>query len=98
MCVCKGEESKVIILSLVRNKQKGNIGFVAIQNRINVLLSRAKHGMFILGNAESLKASKSKMWHQVLDTLEEIKAVGPAIEVKVPEITEPSTSLVQPQV
>lgn len=82
----KGEESKVIILSLVRNRPKGNIGFVAVRNRINVLLSRAKHGMYILGNAESLKASNSKMWHHVLSILEEENAIGPAIQVIKPSI------------
>lgn len=38
----QGEEAKVIILSLVRNpkEQKAGIGFLAVNNRINVLLSR----------------------------------------------------------
>jgi superfamily I DNA and/or RNA helicase len=41
----------VVILSLVRSRADGNIGFLRLRNRINVLLSRAKHGMYLLGNA-----------------------------------------------
>jgi superfamily I DNA and/or RNA helicase len=38
----QGEESTIIILSLVRNPKKADqgIGFLANKNRINVLLSR----------------------------------------------------------
>ena len=43
------------------------IGFLKTSNRINVMLSRAKHGMYILGHADTLIASKkSTMWRQVL--------------------------------
>ena len=45
----------------------GNIGFLKTSNRINVMLSRAKHGMYILGHADTLIASKrSQMWRQVM--------------------------------
>lgn len=43
------------------------IGFLKTSNRINVMLSRAKHGMYILGHADTLNASKkSTMWRQVV--------------------------------
>jgi superfamily I DNA and/or RNA helicase len=44
----------VVILSLVRSRADCNIGFLRLRNRINVLLSRAKHGMYLLGNAGAL--------------------------------------------
>lgn len=40
----QGEESKIIILSLVRNNLDNNVGFLAIPNRVCVALSRAKEG------------------------------------------------------
>lgn len=44
----------------------GSIGFLKTSNRVNVMLSRAKHGMYILGHAETLTANKnSNMWHEV---------------------------------
>ncbi|CAI7788438.1 unnamed protein product [Closterium sp. NIES-53] len=45
----QGEESTVIIISLVRHQPDGDIGFLKSPNRTNVLLSRAKHGMYIVG-------------------------------------------------
>ncbi|CAI6006279.1 unnamed protein product [Closterium sp. NIES-64] len=43
------EESTVIIISLVRHQPDGDIGFLKSPNRTNVLLSRAKHGMYLIG-------------------------------------------------
>jgi len=54
----QGEEATIVILSLVRNTSSGNhgtIGFLRSPNRTNVLLSRAKHGMFMLGIFYNLK-------------------------------------------
>ncbi|KAF6248733.1 AAA domain-containing protein [Scenedesmus sp. NREL 46B-D3] len=83
----QGEEATVVILSLVRSRPDGNIGFLRLRNRINVLLSRAKHGMYLLGNADTLRAAAAPppegsrrpaapMWGQVLDMLEENGCVG----------------------
>ena len=40
MAVWPGEESKVILVSLVRSNSEGSAGFLSESNRINVLLSR----------------------------------------------------------
>lgn len=45
----QGEESNVVIVSLVRSNHEKRCGFLRTTNRINVLLSRAKHGMYIIG-------------------------------------------------
>ncbi|CAI5485130.1 unnamed protein product [Closterium sp. Yama58-4] len=67
----QGEESTVIIISLVRNNGDGKIGFLKSPNRTNVLLSRAKHGMYIIGNASTMKADpKSVLWPKVLNILQ----------------------------
>ncbi|KAI4140188.1 MAG: hypothetical protein L6R39_005902 [Caloplaca ligustica] len=49
----QGEEAKVVIVSLVRSNDKRNCGFLKTSNRINVLLSRARHGMYIIGNSDT---------------------------------------------
>lgn len=46
----QGEEAKVIVISLVRSNDERKYGFLKTSNRINVLLSRASHGMYIFGN------------------------------------------------
>lgn len=49
---------QVVIVSLVRSNHDGAIGFLNILNRVNVMLSRAKHGMYLLGNLECLRSSR----------------------------------------
>ncbi|KAL5118296.1 hypothetical protein ACEQ8H_003806 [Pleosporales sp. CAS-2024a] len=73
----QGEEAKVVIISLVRSNKKQNVGFLKTSNRINVLLSRAKHGMYLIGNVDTY--SHVKMWHQVIGMLRAKGSVGPAL-------------------
>ncbi|KLJ12750.1 hypothetical protein EMPG_12257 [Blastomyces silverae] len=51
----QGEEAKVIVISLVRSNPQDRCGFLGTSNRINVLLSRAQHGMYIIGNSNTYK-------------------------------------------
>ena len=48
-------------------------------NRINVALSRAKHGLYILGNACNLR--KNKTWATVIDEMESHGQIGPGIPI-----------------
>ncbi|KAG3032388.1 hypothetical protein PC121_g24399, partial [Phytophthora cactorum] len=63
----QGEEATVILASLVRSSTnvhgRGTIGFLKTPNRINVLLSRAKHGLILVGHGELLRA-KSPLWQK----------------------------------
>ena len=54
----QGEESDVVIISLVRSNEEGNTGFVSQKERVNVLLSRAREGMILFGNSHTLTATK----------------------------------------
>ncbi|OWZ08056.1 hypothetical protein PHMEG_00019462, partial [Phytophthora megakarya] len=69
----QGEEATVILVSLVRSSSnvhgRGKIGFLKTPNRINVLLSRAKHGLILVGHGELLR-TKSPLWEQVLNKLQ----------------------------
>lgn len=40
----QGEESPIVILSLVRSNPEGNLGFLSWPNRVCVALSRARDG------------------------------------------------------
>jgi len=46
------EEAKVIVISLIRSNKKRKCEFLKTLNRINVLLSRARHDMYIIDNAQ----------------------------------------------
>ncbi|KAG0209060.1 hypothetical protein BGX28_000160 [Mortierella sp. GBA30] len=84
----QGEEAKIVIISLVRNdageslsSSYSTIGFLKSPNRANVLLSRAKHGMFILGNAGLMKHERNGIWPKVMDELERNDRVGPGFPI-----------------
>ncbi|KAM5349087.1 hypothetical protein ACJ41O_008910 [Fusarium nematophilum] len=59
----QGEEAKVIVVSLVRSNTQRKVGFLRTENRINVLLSRAQHGMYLIGNSETYL--NVPMWEDV---------------------------------
>ncbi|KAG0067610.1 hypothetical protein BGZ92_005099, partial [Podila epicladia] len=78
----QGEEAKIIIISLVRNNvandpnASGRIGFLKSPNRTNVLLSRAQHGMFIIGNAALMANEKNGIWPSVIEELRTHDRIG----------------------
>lgn len=76
----QGEENDVIILSLVRSNANNKLGFCAIENRIIVALSRARHGMYILGNAEMFR--RSDQWYKVLSKLEATDRVADGLNLR----------------
>ncbi|KAK3062656.1 hypothetical protein LTS18_003615 [Coniosporium uncinatum] len=78
----QGSEASVVILSLVRCNREKKVGFLRTTNRINVGLSRAKHGMYIFGSAST--AASVPMWQDVLELLAENNNVGPRLELERP--------------
>ncbi|KAL3446759.1 hypothetical protein BJX65DRAFT_318478 [Aspergillus insuetus] len=78
----QGEEAVVVIISLVRSNQFRNCGFLKSPNRINVLLSRAMHGMYIIGNAQT--SCQVPMWGSVIRMLEDGLNIGPQLELHCP--------------
>jgi hypothetical protein len=78
----QGEEAKVIIVSLVRSNTASKVGFLRTENRINVLLSRAQHGMYLIGNSQTYQ--NVPMWADVHQQLSARNAVGPALALCCP--------------
>ena len=74
----QGEENDIILLSLVRSNDDGNIGFLQTENRVCVALSRAKKGFYCIGNISLLK-EKSELWRKIMDDMEESGNVGNAL-------------------
>jgi superfamily I DNA and/or RNA helicase len=91
----QGEEAKIVIVSLVRSNSEKKVGFLRTTNRINVLLSRAQHGMYLIGNAETY--SNVPMWSQVLGMLRADESVGEAFELCCPRHTETEILVSKPE-
>nr|XP_053646652.1 LOW QUALITY PROTEIN: NFX1-type zinc finger-containing protein 1-like [Cherax quadricarinatus] len=77
----QGEENKIILLTLVRSNDEGKIGFLRIDNRVCVALSRAKYGFYIIGNMNQLCAS-SNLWKQVKADLVKEDSLSHALTLK----------------
>ncbi|CAH0548132.1 unnamed protein product [Brassicogethes aeneus] len=74
----QGEECDIILLSLVRSNTAKSVGFLKIENRVCVALSRARNGLYIIGNMELL-AANSEIWPKVKETLVNQQAIGESL-------------------
>ncbi|KAF7831175.1 putative helicase MAGATAMA 3 isoform X3 [Senna tora] len=62
----QGGEEDIIIISTVRSNNSGNVGFLSNKQRANVALTRARHCLWILGNASTLERSHS-VWRKLVN-------------------------------
>ena len=78
----QGEENEIILLSLVRSNSDGNIGFLKIENRVCVSLSRAKIGFFVIGNLSMLRGKDDTVWPKILADLLRKGRIGQALPLR----------------
>ena len=69
----QGEENRIILFSAVRSNKENNIGHCRTDNRVCVALSRAREGLYLIGNSLCLRegGKRSGLWDKVLDTLDD---------------------------
>lgn len=91
----QGEEAKIIIVSLVRSNKERKVGFLRTNNRINVLLSRAQHGMYIIGNSDTY--ANQPMWARVIGMLQATNSVGNALGLCCPRHVNTVIQVSQPE-
>ena len=58
----QGREFDIVFVSMVRTKPGS---FIHEYNRINVALTRAKHGLVVIGNEKNLR--RDEKWNKLLD-------------------------------
>ena len=74
----QGEENDIILLSLVRSNESGNIGFLREANRVCVALSRAKMGFYCIGNFKILR-EQADIWERIVAHIEKRGCLGDAL-------------------
>ncbi|XP_070575232.1 NFX1-type zinc finger-containing protein 1-like [Ptychodera flava] len=76
----QGEENDIILLSLVRSNEQGQIGFLKIENRVCVALSRAKMGFYCIGNFKLL-GLKNQLWKNIVGDLQKAGKIGKSLKI-----------------
>ncbi|KAK3493497.1 P-loop containing nucleoside triphosphate hydrolase protein [Neurospora crassa] len=54
----QGEENDIVIASLTRSNESGDIGFMSAPERLNVLVTRARNCLVLIGNMDTFMRSK----------------------------------------
>ena len=71
----QGEENDIILLSLVRSNSDNNVGFLKEENRVCVALSRARQGLYCIGNFTMLR-SQVPLWDTIMSDMESKGKLG----------------------
>lgn len=79
----QGEESEVVVVSLTRSNPNGDIGFMISPERLNVLLSRARRALIIIGNPATFMASRKggELWKTFFNLLAETNSIFEGLPV-----------------
>ncbi|KAL2074253.1 hypothetical protein VTL71DRAFT_8031 [Oculimacula yallundae] len=95
----QGEESDIVIVSLTRSNSRGVIGFMAAPERLNVLLSRARCGLVMIGNEETFMASPKggKTWTTFLESLQTKGCLHDGLPVRCEKHPETTYLLKEPE-
>jgi superfamily I DNA and/or RNA helicase len=80
----QGEESDIVLVSLTRSNTHHDIGFMSSPERVNVLLSRARDALIMLGNSETFRKARKgqELWNQLFELLNSKRHVYSGFPVK----------------
>lgn len=67
----QGRESDIIVFSTVRCNASGDIGFVEDSRRLNVMWTRARLGLIIVGDRRTMTTT-SELWKKAIESCTEI--------------------------
>ena len=71
----QGQERDVILISLVRSNDSGQIGFLRDLRRMNVAITRARMKLFILGDAPTM--SRHPFYKKLFDYIQQVRGLAP---------------------
>ena len=67
----QGQERDIIVVSLVRSNEQGQIGFLRDLRRMNVAMTRARMKLIVLGNADTLR--RHAFYRRLHDYIQSLK-------------------------
>ncbi|CAF4522009.1 unnamed protein product [Rotaria sp. Silwood2] len=79
----QGEENRIVLLSLVRSNADQRLGYVAVDNRICVALSRAQNGFYVIGNFHLL-TEQNETWKIIVHKMKQLKLIGSGLPIHCP--------------
>ncbi|UYV64754.1 ZNFX1 [Cordylochernes scorpioides] len=88
----QGEENDIILVSFVRSNEDGNIGFLKTANRVCVALSRARQGLYCIGNF-TLMSSKTPLWNNIVGYLTESQNISNVLKLRCQQHTDRVTEV-----
>jgi hypothetical protein len=82
----QGREADLVLVSLVRQVRRGitsqsNVGFVSREQMVNVMLSRARRLLVVVGDLEHFRAYGTETWQRVILGVEQFDARITATDV-----------------
>lgn len=78
----RGQEAKIVIIPLGRWNSSLSLHSTDTVNRIDVLMSRAQHGCYILGDSSAYK--ENSVWRRIINMLEAGGNLGDSLELRCP--------------
>ena len=79
----QGQERDIIVISMVRSNDEGQIGFLRDLRRMNVAITRARMKLIILGNADTMTRHPfyRKLYNYIQQLNEEHETNGAAVSM-----------------
>lgn len=83
----QGEESDIVVTSFTRGNPEHNIGFMSAPERLNVLLSRARDGLIMIGNGNTFRNPRTgpaggAIWRNFFRLMDNAKVISDGLPVK----------------
>lgn len=83
----QGEESDIVVTSFTRGNPRRDIGFMSAPERLNVLLSRARDGLIMIGNGNTFRNPRTgapgvAIWRSFFRLMDNAKVISDGLPVK----------------
>ena len=75
----QGQEKEIVIISLVRSNENGDIGFLKDYRRMNVAMTRAKSKLIVIGDSATI--GNDSFYAKMLEYVELIGGYRSAFEI-----------------